>query len=512
MTNPFLELIGIRKSYPGVVALNAVNLSVSPGEVIGLVGENGAGKSTLMKVLGGVVAPESGVIRADGVERRALTVHDAMAAGIAFVHQELNLFENLDVAANVFIGREVLRAGFMKLVDTRALQRRVQPFLERLGCDFAADVMVETLSLAQRQLVEIVKALSLEARLVIMDEPTSSLTITETERLLRVIAALRADGVSTIFISHRLGEVERCADRVVVLRDGSVAGELDREHVNHAAMIRLMVGRELKGSYTPPAREPAGEALEVLDARTLTYPDKTVNLSVRQGEILGLAGLVGSGRTELARALFGIDRLVGGTVRVAGAPIVAGRPRSAIEQGLYLVPEDRKRAGLLLDVSVAQNISLPNLRAYAPGMLVAVGAERQNAERQKKSLGIRVPDVGTAAGVLSGGNQQKVVLAKWLSMSPRVIVLDEPTRGIDVGSKNDIYGLLRELADAGVAILMISSDMEEVIGVCDRIAVMHEGGISGILERPAFSERNVLKLAVGGTPPPDVAAEIRELA
>jgi len=252
-----------------------------------------------------------------------------------------------------------------------------------------------------------------------------------------------------------------------------VAGELSREHVSHAAMIRLMVGRELKGSYTPPAREPSGEALEVRDARTLTYPDKTVNLSVRQGEILGLAGLVGSGRTELARAVFGIDRLVGGSVRVAGAPVAAGRPRSAIEKGLYLVPEDRKRAGLLLDVSVAQNISLPNLRAYAPGMLVAVGAELQNAERQKKSLGIRVPDVGTAAGVLSGGNQQKVVLAKWLSMSPRVIVLDEPTRGIDVGSKNDIYGLLRELADAGVAILMISSDMEEVIGVCDRIAVMH---------------------------------------
>ena len=479
------------------MALNAVSLSVSPAEVIGLVGENGAGKSTLMKVLGGVVAPDAGVIRTDGIEHQALTVHDAMASGIAFVHQELNLFENLDVAANVFIGREMLTGGFLKLVDTRALQRRVQPRLERLGCDFGPDTMVETLSLAQRQLVEIVKALSLEARLVIMDEPTSSLTLTETERLLRVIAGLKAEGVSVIFISHRLGEVERCADRVVVLRDGSVAGELSREHVSHAAMIRLMVGRELKGSYRPPTRAPAGQVLEVLDARTQADPDKTVNLNVQQGEILGLAGLVGSGRTELARALFGIDRLLAGTVRADGAPIKAGHPRSAIERGLYLVPEDRKRAGLLLDVSVAENISLPNLRSYAPGMLVAVAAERRNAERQKKSLGIRVPDVGTAAGVLSGGNQQKVVLAKWLSMSPRVIVLDEPTRGIDVGSKSDIYGLLRDLADAGVAILMISSDMEEVIGVCDRIAVMHEGSISGILDRAEFSEHNVLRLAVG---------------
>ena len=230
---------------------------------------------------------------------------------------------------------------------------------------------------------------------------------------------------------------------------------------------------------------------------TQSHPGKSVDLTVRQGEIVGLAGLVGSGRTELARAVFGIDRLVGGEVRVAGEPVDGGRPRAAIDRGLYLVPEDRKRAGLLLDVSVAENISLPDLRSYAPGLWVATVAERDNAERQKKSLGIRVPDVDTAAGALSGGNQQKVVLAKWLSMRPRAIILDEPTRGIDVGSKNDIYGLLRGLADAGVGVLMISSDMEEVIGVCDRIAVMHEGGISGHLERPHFSEQNVLSLAVG---------------
>jgi len=494
---PFLELLGIRKSYPGVVALNGVSLAVSAGEVIGLVGENGAGKSTLMKVLGGVVAPDAGAVRIDGVDRVALTVNDAIAAGIAFVHQELNLFENLDVAANVFIGREVLGGGFLKLVDTRALRRRVQPLLDRLGCDFGPDAMVESLSLAQRQLVEIAKALSLDARLVIMDEPSSSLTIAETARLLRVIAGMKAEGVSVIFISHRLGEVERCADRVVVLRDGSVAGELDGEHVRHAAMIPLMIGRELKDAYTPPARAPGPAALEVIAARTHSHPGQAVDLAVREGEVVGLAGLVGSGRTELARAVFGIDRLVSGMVRVGGEPVAGGRPRAAIERGLYLVPEDRKRAGLLLDFPVAENISLPDLAAYARGTLVAVAAERRNAQAQGKRLGIRVPDVDAAAGVLSGGNQQKVVLAKWLSMRPRAMILDEPTRGIDVGSKNDIYGLLRALADAGVAILMISSDMEEVIGVCDRIAVMHEGRISGWLDRPRFSEQNVLRLAVG---------------
>jgi len=385
----------------------------------------------------------------------------------------------------------------LRLVDNDKLHRRVRPLLDRLGCDFGADTMVDRLSPAQQQLVEIAKALSLNARLVIMDEPTSSLTIAETDRLLRVIAGLKADGVSVIFISHRLAEVERCADRVVVLRDGRVAGALERTEIHHTAMIRLMIGRELKGNYTAPARAPGADALEISEARTTTYPGQSVTLRVREGEILGLAGLVGSGRTELARAVFGIDALLGGTVRVAGTPIAVGSPRAAIDRGLYLVPEERKRAGLLLDVPIAENISLPNLRAYARRQLVTVASERRNAETQQRSLGIRAPSVTTAAGVLSGGNQQKVVLAKWLSMQPRVIVLDEPTRGIDVGSKNDIYALLRSLADAGVAILMISSDMEEVIGVCDRIAVMHEGRISGHLERPQFSEHNVLRLAVG---------------
>ena len=497
MTDPFLALIDISKIYPGVVALDHVSFSVSRGEVIGLIGENGAGKSTLMKVMGGVTEPSGGTIRIDGVARPALTVAEAIGAGIAFVHQELNLFDNLDAAANVFIGREPLHGGPLRLIDRRKLHAAVQPLLDRLGVDFTRDTPVAEMSLAQRQLLEIVKALSLDARLVIMDEPTSSLTLSETDRLMNVIAGLKADGVGVIFITHRLNEVRRCADRVVVLRDGRVVGALDRGEIAHDAMIRLMIGRDLKALYLPPAKPPGRERLEMIGVRTATYPAQSIDLAVRSGEILGVAGLVGSGRSELARAVFGVDRLLGGSVRLDGEPIVISSPRDAIARGIYLVPEDRKREGLLLDVSVAGNISLPDLPSHSRALMVIAASETANAERQKRRLNIRTPTVSAAVGSLSGGNQQKVVLAKWLAMRPRVLIFDEPTRGIDVGAKNEIYEMLRRLADSGVAILMISSDMEEVIGVSDRIAVMHEGRISGFLERSAFSERNVLKLAVG---------------
>jgi ribose transport system ATP-binding protein len=497
MPEPFLELVDISKSYPGVVALDHVDLSVAPGEVIALVGENGAGKSTLMRVLGGVVDPSGGLIRIDGVERQSLTVADAIEAGIAFVHQELNLFDNLDVAGNVYIGREPVHGGPLKLIDRRRLHAQVWPLLDRLGADFGPDAPLAELSLAQRQLVEIIKALSLDARLVIMDEPTSSLTLTETARLMQVIAGLKADGVSIIFITHRLNEVMQCADRAVVLRDGRVVGALGRTELSPAAMIRLMIGRDLRSLYVPPAAPPGEIVLDIVEAVTGTYPDRAVSLSVRRGEILGLAGLVGSGRTELARAVFGVDPLRAGTIRLDGKPIRVATPRAAIAHGIYLVPEDRKNAGLLLDVSIAQNISLPDLRSYQRFWLVDTAREAANANRQRERLKIRAPDVTTSVVSLSGGNQQKVVLAKWLSMRPKVLIFDEPTRGVDVGAKQEIYAMLRQLADAGVAILMISSDMEEVIGVSDRIAVMHEGSISGFLDRSRFSEHNVLQLAVG---------------
>jgi ribose transport system ATP-binding protein len=496
-TDPFLELNGISKAYPGVVALSDVSLAVGRGEIVGLIGENGAGKSTLMKVLGGVIAPTTGTIKVDGREHAALTVNEAIKSGIAFVHQELNLFDNLDVAGNVFIGREPLKGGPLKLLDKKKLHDQVRPLLDKLGVDFQPDTSVADLSLAQRQLLEIAKALSLNARLVIMDEPTSSLTLSETERLLNVMNDLRADGVSIIFISHRLNEVKSCVDRVVVLRDGRMVGALDRNAAKPEAMIRLMIGRDLKSLYIPPQAAPGEPALEIVDFRTTAFPDHPVSLTLRRGEILGLAGLVGAGRTELARAVFGIDRAEAGGLKIAGQTVAIASPRDAIDRGLFLVPEDRKQAGLHLDFSLTENISLPNLKRYAPGMLVSGAAEAKNAETQKRRLNIKAFDVSTGAGTLSGGNQQKIVLAKWLSMQPSIIIFDEPTRGIDVGAKSEIYQLMRNLADSGVAVLMISSDMEEVIGVSDRMAVMHEGSISGFLERDRFSEHNVLQLAVG---------------
>jgi ribose transport system ATP-binding protein len=493
----FLRLSGVRKSYPGVLALADFSMDVRPGEVIGLVGENGAGKSTLMKILGGVVAPDSGTIEIDGVAHNALTVAGSMGAGIAFVHQELNLFDNLDVAANVFIGREPRKYGPLRLVDTARLNAMVQPYLDELGANFTPSTTVARLSLAQQQLVEIAKALSFHSRLLILDEPTSSLPLAETDRLLAVIANLKARGISVIFISHRLHEIVEACDRVVVLRDGRLIGNLEGAEITHDAMVKLMVGRELKVAYAPPAAPPGKVAISISGARTTTYPDRDVSLDLHAGEILGLSGLVGAGRTELARAVFGIDPLDGGEIRLDGQPVRFSSSSDAVKAGVFLVPEDRKGSGLLLDLPIFENISLPNLPAYARSGLVSRDAELKQGEQSRRELDIRTSDIGLRTGSLSGGNQQKVVLAKWLAMKPRVMIFDEPTRGIDVGAKSEIYRLMRQLADSGVAVLMISSDMEEVIGVSDRVAVMHEGRISGTLERAQFSEENILRLAVG---------------
>jgi ribose transport system ATP-binding protein len=498
MPTPFLQMTGISKSYPGVQALTGVDLQVAPGEVIGLVGENGAGKSTLMKILGGVVAPSAGTIDLDGEAMPRLVVSRSMQAGIAFVHQELNLFDNLSAGANVVIGREPVR-GLLRLVDETATRRLAAPLLAQLGADFDADTPVSRLSLAQRQLVEIAKALSMRARLVIMDEPTSSLTASETERLLAIVAGLKADGVAVILVTHRLAEIERAADRVVVLRDGRCVAELGRGEIQADTMIRHMIGRDLTTLYKPPAA-PAGEAvLEIDGLRTGYRPGRAVQLVVRRGEILGLAGLVGSGRTELARAVFGLDVPLGGAVRVEGRALEPGSPRAAIARGLYLIPEDRKRSGLILDFPVRANVTLASLRRCSRRGLIDRAREEAEAMLQRDRLDIRTPSTAVAAGALSGGNQQKVVLAKWLSMTPRVLIFDEPTRGIDVGAKSEIYRLMRELADSGVGILMISSDMEEIIGVSDRVAVMHEGGIAGMIERAGLSEQAIMSLAVGRT-------------
>jgi ribose transport system ATP-binding protein len=499
-TQPFLRLAGLSKSYPGVHALADFSADVRHGEIIGVVGENGAGKSTLMKILGGVIQPDSGSIEIDGVQYAGLTVGGSIRAGIAFVHQELNLFDNLDVAANVYIGREPRKFGFLQLVDTEKLNETVQPYLDRLGATFSPSTPVARLSLAQQQMVEIAKALSFQARLVILDEPTSSLPIAESDKLLEVIAGLKRQGISVIFISHRLQEVVEACDRVIVLRDGHLAGTLEGDAISHDAMVKLMVGRDLRVAYTPPAGPRGDVALSVEGVKTTTYPTQVVGLEIHRGEILGLAGLVGSGRTELARAMFGIDRTHGGRITLDGRQVRFATSADAVKAGVFLVPEDRKATGLLLDFPISENISLPNLPAYTQGPVVSRVAERTQAEKSRRELDIRTPNVGALAATLSGGNQQKVVLAKWLAMAPKVIIFDEPTRGIDVGAKSEIYRLMRNLADAGVAILMISSDMEEVIGVSDRVAVMHEGRISGILDRADCTEENILRLAVGKSP------------
>jgi ribose transport system ATP-binding protein len=494
---PFIRLSGLSKSYPGVQALADFNADIRPGEVIGLVGENGAGKSTLMKILGGVIEPDSGTIEIDGVQYNALTVGGSIRAGIAFVHQELNLFSNLDVAANVYIGREPRRFGLLQLVDTDKLRETVKPYLDRLGATFSPATPVSRLSLAQQQLVEIAKALSFNSRLLILDEPTSSLPVAETERLLEVIDGLKAHGISVIFISHRLNEIVEACDRVIVLRDGKMVGTLEGDAISHDAMVKLMVGRDLKVAYSAPASPRGDVALAVEGVRTSTHPTHDVSLELHRGEILGLAGLVGAGRTELARVIFGIDSTEGGRIVLEGQQVRFATSADAVKAGVFLVPEDRKGMGLLLDLAITENITLPNLRAYTQGPVVSRDLETRRAEQSRRDLDIRTPNVAVRAGALSGGNQQKVVLAKWLAMAPKVIIFDEPTRGIDVGAKSEIYRLMRNLADAGVAVLMISSDMEEVIGVSDRVAVMHEGRISGILDREQCSEENILQLAVG---------------
>lgn len=502
MDSPILEMRKISKRFPGVVALDDVDLQIFGGEVVALAGENGAGKSTLMKILGGVYQPDGGgggAIIVDGQETIIRSVSDATAKGIGFVHQELNVLDNLTVAENVFLGREPKWAGF--LVDRRKLNADTEIYLKRLGLNIPSRTPLNELSIAQQQMVEIAKALSLNARIVIMDEPTSSLTLTETESLLKVIKDLRGQGVSIIYISHRLGEIKEIADRVVVLRDGRNAGQLNREEINHDNIIKLMVGRDIDRFYKPPspAATDKTSCVEVRDLRTRRYPNRAVSFDVRRGEILGLAGLVGAGRSEAAQAIFGVDASLSGTISLEGKSIRISSARDAIKTGIYLIPEDRRNSGLILDVPIRENITLPALSRYASAGLVNNEAECKISKEMCRKLNVKAPSIESRAVNLSGGNQQKVVLAKWLSLNPKFLIFDEPTRGIDVGAKAEIYQLMRDLAESGVAIVMISSDMEEILGESDRVAVMHEGAITGILERAECSEEAIMKLAVGQT-------------
>jgi ribose transport system ATP-binding protein len=373
----------------------------------------------------------------------------------------------------------------------------VKPHLAELGLAIAPDAGMAELSLAQQQLVEIAKALSLKARILIMDEPTSSLTLAETSRLHEVVARLRANGVGVIYITHRLGEVQAIADRAVVLRDGANVGELSRDELTHDNMVRLMVGRDLDGRANAPAEHGGDAYFTVEGLRTRRYPRQTVSFTVARGEILGVAGLVGAGRSEVARAIFGVEPPIAGQLRLNGAPIAIASPAAAIRQGVFLVPEDRREAGLVVDFSIRENVSLPALDRYATYGLVSASQERDGVGDVCRQLHVKAVSIEMKTGNLSGGNQQKVVLAKWLALGPKVLIVDEPTRGIDVGAKAEIYALLRDLAHTGVAIIMISSDMEEILHMSDRVAVMHEGAVTGVLGRADCTEERIMSLAVG---------------
>lgn len=498
-----LEVREISKHFPGVQALQRVSLSLQTGEVLAVVGENGAGKSTLMKILAGIYQPDSGEVLLDGVPVRFANVAAALARGISLIHQELNLAENLSVAANLLLGRESTWAGPLQFIDRRRVTESARTLMDRVGLQCSPHTLVGSLTPGQQQLVEIARSLSLQARILIMDEPTSSLSQRETDRLHEVVDDLKRHGVSVVYISHRLAEVQRVADRALVLRDGRNAGELARADISHANLVRLMVGRELQQLFHKQ-HEPPSDAAPRLEVRGVSYeggPAAGVSFTIRAGEIVGMAGLVGAGRTELAEALFGVRRLHGGEVRIDGQAVRIHHPREAVAAGLLLVPEDRRYHGLILEDTVQHNIGLPNLDRLSNLRMVARRNEKTLARSTCERLQVRTPSVSQEVGLLSGGNQQKVVLGKWLARQPRVLIFDEPTRGVDVGAKSDIYAIMDGLAAEGVAILMISSDLEEVLGMSDRVLVLHEGRIAGELARSDLSEEAIMNLATGATPP-----------
>ncbi len=492
-----LELRDIHKHFGGVRALRGVSFEVHGGEVHALVGENGAGKSTLIKVLAGVHAPDRGEIALDG--RRVTLRHpgDAAALGVAVIYQELVQYPDLSVLENLFVGAQDVRGPF-GLIDWRRLRRRGGEVFERLELDIDLDTPVGQLSTAQGQLIEIARALTRDVRFVVMDEPTASLTEQDTDVLHRVTRRLRDAGVGIVYISHRLEEIFDVADRVTVLRDGSSVGCEDVANVDQDSLITMMVGRELSDLY--PALPPVeGDVLLEVRAVTRVGVLDRVSLDVRAGEIVGLAGLVGAGRSELARCIFGIDPVDDGHIVLAGRP-VPRTPWGAMDAGVAYVSEDRKLDGLVLPMSIRDNVALPSLERLERGGVFDREAAARLAQRFFDALGVRAPGIDTAVAELSGGNQQKVSLARWLAREPRLLILDEPTRGIDVGAKAEIHHLMTELCRRGLAILMISSDLPEVMGMSHRIVVMRGGRVRGELSGPEATQEAVMALAATDEP------------
>ena len=493
-TRTILQLQGVGKRFPGVVALDGIDLDLRAGEVHAVCGENGAGKSTLMKIISGQYRADDGVVLYDGAPVQFSSATDAQAAGIAIIHQELNLVPHLSVAENIYLAREPKRGPF---VDYRALNRAAQLCLQRIGLNVSPTTLVGALSIAQQQMVEIAKALSLDARVLIMDEPTSSLTESETVQLFRIIKELRSEGVAILYISHRLDEMAEIVDRVTVLRDGRHIATSDFASTSVNEIVARMVGRPLDDAYPPRRSTPTDHVLlKVRDLqRTGTFGP--VSFELRKGEILGFAGLMGAGRTEVARAIFGAERPDAGSILLGDTPVEINSPREAIRHGIAYLSEDRKKDGLALAMPVAANITLANVAAISSRGFLRFADETAIAERYVRELGIRTPTVAQIARNLSGGNQQKIVIGKWLYRGSCILFFDEPTRGIDVGAKYAIYGLMDRLAADGVGVVLISSELPELLGMTDRIAVFHEGRIATVLETGKTNQEEILHHASG---------------
>lgn len=485
---------GIEKSFPGVRALRGIDLQLNSGQVLALLGENGAGKSTLIKILGGAQPPDAGSIEIDGQVVSIANPHDAQKAGIGIIYQEFNLVPALTVRENMFLGQE---GGMFSMTHARSERRKAREVLERIGVPIDTEKLCRELTVGQQQAVEIAKALLLEAQIIVMDEPSAALTLKEVDGLFKVVRELRAQGIGIIYISHRLDEIFEIADRVMVLRDGEHVGTELIGDLTRDRMIEMMVGRTLEDEFPKEAAE-IGEERLVVGGLNRGRAVRDVSFSVRRGEVLGLTGLVGAGRTEAARLIFGADDRDSGTIELDGKPLEMTNPREAIASGVCLLTEDRKAEGLVLGLTVRENFGLPNLKSFSRASFISNKTESRAFSNYVKSLQIKIANQDQIAGTLSGGNQQKVVLAKWLERNAEVIIFDEPTRGIDVGAKFEIYLLINNLAAAGKAIVMISSELPEVLGMSDRILVMHEGRITGeVTDVANATQEQIMQLAVG---------------
>jgi ribose transport system ATP-binding protein len=493
---PALEMRNISKQYPGVRALDDVSLSVDVGEIHALLGENGAGKSTMMKILAGAQSKDGGEILLNGVPVHIDSPQKAMSLGISIIYQEFNLVPYLSAGENIYLGREP-RAAIPGFVDFKKLYADAQVVLDKLGVKIDARAPVNTLSVAGQQMVEIAKATSKKSKIIVMDEPSATLTDHELRALFSLMLQLKSEGVSIVYISHRLEEIVEVCDRATIMRDGHHVATKDVKDLSREEIIRLMVGRELKDAIPKVAAEQGDIALEVkhLTRKGVLHD---ISFTVRKGEVLGIAGLVGAGRTETARVIFGADPMDSGSIEIFGQPVRIKSPQDAIKHGIGLVTEDRKQQGLVLGMVVRENTTLANLDFLSSLGFIRRSEERQVAEKYKTDLAIKTPTIEQTVHNLSGGNQQKVVLAKWLFTGSKILIFDEPTRGIDVGAKAEIYKLMNELAKNGVAIIMISSELPEVLGMSDRIIVMHEGRLTGELSRAEATQEKIMHLATGG--------------